>query len=144
MGLSKPKLKQWAIKTYGYRCMSCGITWDIELDQILPGSLYKDGYVKRNVQLLCGNKNGGNGCNQRKSNVYIDDLRPLRAKLYYFTVKALRRCLAAIGLALFLAALIEIFYPALGLEAAVLSLFSYLASLASTLEIQHLWQTHRF
>ena len=105
--LSKPKLKQWAIKTYGYRCMSCGITWDIELDQILPGSLYKEGYTKRNVQLLCGNKSGGNGCNQRKSNVYIDDLRPLRARLWFWSIKWVKRSLVAL-LAVSLALLLHV------------------------------------
>ena len=142
--LSKPKLKQWAIRVYGNRCMSCGITYDIELDQILPGSLYKEGYTKRNVQLLCGNKSGGNGCNQRKSNVYIDDLRPLRAKLWFWTIALAKRSLQAIALSLFLFGLIVIAYPSLDYQGFGEDVFSLLANLSWLLEIQHLLDTHKF
>ena len=80
--LSRKKLKDWAIDTYGYQCMACKCRKDIQLDHILPVSKYRHlEFEKSNCQLLCGPS--ANACNQKKGNVYIDDLRPIRAKLWF-------------------------------------------------------------
>ena len=79
------KLRAWALKKYGRKCRSCGSTSDIEVDHILPRSHYpKLALVKANVQILCSS------CNKVKSNVYVTDYRPLRWKLYYLFLKAVR------------------------------------------------------
>ena len=92
MKLNRRRLKAWAIKTYGYRCMSCGIRKDIQYDHIYPKSKYpRLEFKKSNGQLLCGP--GGNRCNQRKSNIYIDDLRPLWAKAWFGVIRLLNDAL---------------------------------------------------
>lgn len=80
------KLRSWALSKYGAICMSCGSTEEIQCDHILPKSLYPRLRLnKANVQILC------KPCNLRKSNVYIDDLRPVSARLWYWVIKWAKR-----------------------------------------------------
>ena len=96
------KLRAWALKKYGRKCRSCGSTSDIEVDHILPRSLYpKLKLNKDNVQILCSS------CNKVKSNVYVDDLRPFSARLWFWAIKWVKRLLVAL-LAVSLALLLHV------------------------------------
>jgi hypothetical protein len=83
------RLRVWALSKYGYICMSCGSTKDIQVDHIKPRSLYPRLKLKKwNLQILCGS------CNKKKSNVYIDDIRPKRTKLKWFIFMWIKRLLS--------------------------------------------------
>jgi len=100
------RLRKWALSKYGSKCMSCGSTEDIQVDHIKPTSLYWRLRLKKwNVQILCKK------CNLKKSNVYIDDLRPLRSRIKFIVIRWLRRAFwlsVLIGCGVLLSAL---FFP---------------------------------
>ena len=82
------RLRKWAISKFGAKCMSCGSIEHIQVDHILPTSLYWRYRLKKwNVQILCKK------CNLKKSNVYIDDLRPLTVRMEFFIIKWIKRAL---------------------------------------------------
>ena len=88
--------------------MSCGSKEDIQVDHILPRSLYpKLALLKQNVQILCKK------CNLKKSNVYIDDLRPLRSRLKFFIIRLAKGSVKALILLLTLHLIALFSYPSL-------------------------------
>ena len=70
------QLRFRVLKKYGYKCMSCGLSRDeekvvIHVDHIKPVSIYPElALIEENLQVLCRD------CNQGKSNLHQDDLRP--------------------------------------------------------------------
>jgi len=96
------QLRRWALSKYGNKCMSCGSTKHIQVDHIKPTSLYWGLRLKKyNLQIICKK------CNLKKSNVYIDDLRPLRVRIFFIIMKWIKRLLLT---ALFLSGFLLFFF----------------------------------
>lgn len=88
------KVRAQALKKYGAVCMKCGSTENIEVDHVLPRSLYPGLKLKLyNLQILCREHN-------RKKGLDHNDYRPIPIKVKFIMIKKLKK-LAGFALIIF-------------------------------------------
>ena len=79
-------LRAWALKKYGAKCQKCSSTQDIQVDHILPRSLFPRLKLnKANLGILC------KACNLKKAARIEKDYRTIRFRIHYYMINLLKK-----------------------------------------------------